>query len=296
MTTIGFIGLGRMGENMVLNLLDNKKKVVVYDLSKRSIKKLQKKGAKGAFSVDELFQKLPKRKIIWLMIPSGKPTEELVETLSNRLSKGDVLIDGGNSHYKDSQHRYNLLKKKGISYLDVGTSGGVSGARYGACMMIGGDKTTYELIKPFLEVMCVKDGYGYMGKSGAGHFVKGVHNGIEYGMLGAIAEGMQAIKKESKKLGTNMQEVAKVYAHGSIIESRLMSWTESGLKRKDFKKLSGRVPKGETEEEMKELGKEYSLPLLDAARKAREKTRKSPSYAGKVTTIVRNEFGGHKIK
>ena len=291
---LGFVGLGRMGENMCLNLLEHKHKLVVNDLSKTQIKKLARRGATPAYSIEEVVEKLSSPRIIWLMIPAGAPIDKTIEKIVPNLEKGDIIIDGGNSYFKDSIKRHDSLKKCGIRYLDCGTSGGISGARNGACMMVGGDKNTFKKVEKLFKDMCVKDGYGYMGESGAGHFVKMVHNGIEYGMMGALAEGMNAIKKS--KFNTNLKEVAKVYDNGSIIKSRLTCWTLEGMNQPNFSKISGSVPKGETEEEMENLEKLAPMKVLEAARKLRVKSRKSPSLIGKLIAVMRNEFGGHKVK
>ncbi|MAF50669.1 MAG: 6-phosphogluconate dehydrogenase (decarboxylating) [Nanoarchaeota archaeon] len=291
---LGFIGLGRMGENMCLHLLEKKHKLVVNDLSKTQIQKLSRKGATPAYSLEEVTQKLSGKKVIWLMIPAGKPVDDTISKLLPSLNKGDILIDGGNSYFKDSIKRSQMLKKKGIYYLDCGTSGGISGARNGACMMVGGEKKIFKKIEKLFRDMCVKDGYGYMGESGAGHFVKMVHNGIEYGMMGALAEGMNAIKKS--KFKSDLKEVAKVYAHGSIIESRLTSWMQEGMKRPYYSKISGSVPRGETEGEMENLEKLAPMKVLEQARKLRVKSRSSPGLIGKLIAVMRNEFGGHKFK
>ena len=289
---IGMVGLGRMGFNMVENLLDHKHKIVAYDVDKKAIKNISKKGAIPAYSLKEVIDKLPKPHVVWLMIPA-KFVDSSLKELIPLLSKGDIVIDGGNSYYKDSIKRYNILKKKGVNFLDCGTSGGISGARNGACMMIGGEKTIFTKVEKLFKDMCVKDGYGYMGKAGAGHFVKGVHNGIEYGMMGALAEGFLAIEKQ--KFGTDLKEVSKVYAHGSIIESRLASWLYESFSTKGFlDKISCEVPKGETEEEMKMLEKLSNMPVLHAARIMRSKSRKG-KVCGKLIAAMRNLFGGHKV-
>jgi len=203
---------------------------------------------------------------------------------------------GGNSFFKDSQRRYARLKKKGIGFLDCGTSGGIEGARRGACMMVGGDRAVFKKVEVLFRDMCVKKGYGYMGKTGGGHFVKMVHNGIEYGMMGAINEGMHAVEKHSKKFGTNMKEVAKVYAHGSIIESRLMSWLwDSFEKERYLDNISCEVPKGETEKEMKQLEKMATMKVLKEARKMRVRSREG-TVCGDFIAAMRNQFGGHKVK
>ncbi|MBI5135361.1 decarboxylating 6-phosphogluconate dehydrogenase [Candidatus Uhrbacteria bacterium] len=293
--TIGFIGLGRMGKNMVLNLLEHRIPVVAYNREPDAVKDVAHYGARPAFFLEELVTLLPKQKIIWLMITAGKPVDTVIQQLLPQLRPGDIVIDGGNSLYTDSQRRANALKKKGITFLDVGTSGGISGARHGACMMVGGDKQAYKKTEFLYKVMCVKGGYEYMGRSGAGHFVKMVHNGIEYGMMGAIAEGLQAIGQHSKSLGMDLNRVAQVYAHGSIIESRLMSWASSGLKRSDLKQISGSVPPGETEAEMRHLEKIARMPILRKARECRVESRTKPTFAGKLIALMRNEFGGHLL-
>jgi len=293
---IGFIGLGRMGFSMVQNLLEHGHHVVGYNLHPQPTKKLAKKGLTPAFSLEEMIRKLSGKKIIWLMIPAGKPVDMVLKELAPLLKKGDIVIDGGNSYFKDSIRRGKELKKKGIGFLDCGTSGGISGARKGACMMIGGDQKVFKKVEILFKDMCVKNGYGYMGRSGAGHFVKMVHNGIEYGMMGAINEGMLAIEKYSKTFGTELKEAAKVYAHGSIIESRLMSWLYDSFNRKDYLNLiSCEVPKGETEEEMKKLEKLATMRVLHQARLMRANSRKQ-GICGKLIAAMRNQFGGHKVK
>jgi len=293
---IGFIGLGRMGGNMVENLLDKKHDIVVYNRSPEKIAHLVKRKGKkpiASSSVSELIDKLPKQKIIWIMIKSGKPVDDTIKQLIPYLKKGDIIIDGGNSFFKDSQRRFLTLKKLGIHFLDCGVSGGISGARHGACIMVGGNKDVFRQVEPLIRDMCVKDGYGYTGLTGAGHFVKGIHNGIEYGMMGALAEGMSAIAKHEKEFKTDLKEVIKVYNHGSIIQSRLTDWLQKGMNRNYFSKISGVVPKGETEEEMAKLEKFSYMPILNKSRLMRISTRKKPSLAGKFISVMRNEFGGH---
>jgi len=293
---LGFIGLGRMGGNMVLNLLEKKHKVVAYNRHKGKLPKYVKKGAIGVTSLKEMVGKLQKPRIVWLMV-TASAVDSVLKELVPHLNKGDIVIDGGNSYFKESITRYNKLKKKGIKFLDVGTSGGMEGARRGACQMIGGDKSAFKKTEKLYKDMCVKDGYGYMGKSGAGHFVKMVHNGIEYGMMGAIAEGMQSIKKHQKKYGTKLNEVIKVYANGSIIESRLVSWLKKSYDTSGYlAAISGEVPRGETEKEMENLEKLADMKVLNTARLMRVKTRKNKTYAGKLIAAMRNQFGGHKVK
>ena len=294
MMKIGFIGLGRMGFSMCLNLLEHKHKLVVYDVNKKPIKQLAKKGAIPAYDMKEVIQKLPKQKIVWLMIPA-KFVDDTLKKLLPLLNKNDIVIDGGNSYYTDSIKRYNQLKKKGIKFLDCGTSGGIEGARYGACMMVGGDKPVFKKVEKLFKDQCVERGYGYMGNPGAGHFVKMAHNAIEYGMMGAIAEGFKAIEKQVPKFKTNIKEVAKVYSHGSIIEGKLMGWLWHAFKKPGYlKQISCEVPKGETEEEMKMLEKMSNMPILHQAHLMRERSRKM-KVCGQLIAAMRNMFGGHAI-
>jgi len=286
---IGFIGLGRMGKNMVLNLVDKNYKVSAYNRSPKTLKK-----TRVFRDMKEMVKSLKSPKIIWIMVTAGKPVDSVLTELTPLLSKGDIIIDGGNSFYKDSIKRANKLSKKSIHFLDCGTSGGIEGARNGSCMMIGGNKKAFSKAERFFESMCVKNGYGYMGKSGAGHFVKMVHNGIEYGMMGAIAEGFQTISK-NKEFKIDAKEVAKVYAHGSIVSGYLMNCLLNARAKKDYSKISCEVPRGETEEEMKFLIKNNKMNILKDAVRQREDSRKG-KFCGRDIAAMRNEFGGHKVK
>lgn len=288
---LGFVGIGRMGENMIYNLLDYGHQVVAHNRSPEPIKKVAKKGAIEAYTVEELIQKLETPRVIWLMVKSGEPVDSFISRIVPLLDEGDIIIDGGNSYFEDSERRFKELKKSKIRFLDCGTSGGMEGARHGACMMVGGEEETFTEVEELFKDMCVTDGYGYMGKAGAGHFVKMVHNGIEYGMMGAIAEGMNAIK--GSKFKSDLDNVIKVYAHGSIIESRLVSWLMQGMSRPSFEDVKGTVPRGETEGEMEQLEKMAEMKVLQAARKMRVSTRERANFMGKLNAVMRNEFGGH---
>ncbi|MAH07359.1 6-phosphogluconate dehydrogenase (decarboxylating) [Candidatus Pacearchaeota archaeon] len=289
---IGFIGLGRMGGNMVLNLIDHGHKVVVYNRTGSITRGFVRKGAVGSYSYSEMMGKLPKKKVVWMMV-TASVVDKVIDDVLPLLNRGDVLIDGGNSYFKESVRRAKKVGKKGVHYLDVGTSGGVDGARHGACMMVGGNRKVFSEVEKLFRDMCVKDGYGYMGKRGSGHFVKMVHNGIEYGMMSAIGEGLEAVRKFSKGFGTDLKEVRKVYSHGSIIEGRLMGWADKGMGRSYYRRISGKVPRGETEGEMEELVKMADMPVLKTAVRERKKTRKKASEFGKIVSVMRNEFGGH---
>ena len=291
---IGFIGLGKMGENMVLNLLDKRWKVVVYNRSPEPVKQIARRGAIASYSLEEFVGKISRPRIVWLMITAGKAVDAVIKELLKYLSKGDIIIDGGNSFYETSMKRNKELRRKGINFMDVGVSGGIEGARKGACMMVGGDKKVFKKIEPLFRDMCVKNGYGYMGSSGAGHFVKGIHNAIEYGMMGSLNEGFEAIRKSGKKFGTDLKEVAKVYDNGSIIQGKLTHWLWNSFQRpKYLDEISCQVPKGDTEKEMRVLERKFKMPILKQARLMRVHTRKK-NICGQIISALRSEFGGHK--
>ena len=292
---IGFIGLGRMGSNMVYNLLDHKYDVVVFNRTKEKMEEPVKAGAVGAASISELVKLLPEKKVIWLMVNAGEALDAVLAELTPLLKEGDIVVDGGNSYYKDSQKRYANLKKLGISYMDCGTSGGMGGARNGACLMIGGDRESFDYLKEiYKDLAGGPEAFAYLGNSGAGHFVKMVHNGIEYGMMSALGEGFEVIK--DSPLNVDLKEVSKVYSHGSIVDSKLMTWLSEAYHEEGYlDAISGNVPKGETEEEMKKLLGEHAMPSLVNALKVREDSRTTPTYTGKLISAMRNKFGGHKV-
>ncbi len=292
---IGFVGLGRMGKNMVYNLLDHKHEVVAYNRNATELEDAKQKGVVPAYTLEELVSKLETPRVVWLMI-TAKAVDEVIEKLIPLLSKGDLIIDGGNSYFEESKRRHAYVSSKGLEYLDIGTSGGMEGARNGACMMIGGKKEVFQRVEPAIRDMCVPNGYGYMGLGGAGHFVKMVHNGIEYGMMAAMAEGIAAIQDKSNDFGIDMNTVVKTYAHGSIIESRLMSWLEKSYFTQGYMdSLEGTVPPGETESEMENLTKLYPMKILESSLDMRRATRAKPSLEGKVNAALRNQFGGHAV-
>jgi 6-phosphogluconate dehydrogenase len=292
---IGFIGLGRMGANMVFNLLDKKYPVVVYNRTQEKMAEPVAAGATPSSSISELVKLLSEKKVVWLMVNAGEALDAVLAELTPLLKEGDIVVDGGNSYYKDSQKRYADLKKLGISYMDCGTSGGMGGARHGACLMIGGDRESFDYIKNvFTDLAGGPEAFAYLGGSGSGHYVKMVHNGIEYGMMSALAEGFETIKNSD--LNIDLKEVAKVYSHGSIVESKLMSWLSEAYNEEGYlDAISGNVPKGETEEEMKKLDEAAVMPSLTNALKVREESRAKPSYTGKLISAMRNKFGGHKV-
>ncbi len=235
------------------------------------------------------------------MVTAGKPVDELLfgkNGVAMKLKKGDIVIDGGNSFFEDSVRRAKLLAKRGIKFLDAGVSGGPAGARNGACMMIGGDRATFAMLEQLFSETCVRDGYGYFGAAGAGHFVKMVHNGIEYGMMQSIAEGFALMKKSPFKL--DLEKIAHLYNSGSVIESRLIGWLASGFQKfgQELADVSGAVAyTGEGEWTIKTGRKlKMKLPAIEDAFKFRVRSKRAPSYMGKVLSALRNQFGGHSIK
>lgn len=297
---IGFIGLGKMGKNMVLRLMKKRWKVFVYDKETKPKRELAKKGAKAVNSLEDLTKKLFTPRIIWLMVPAGKAVDEVLfgkQGLVHFLQKGDVVIDGGNCFYLDSQRRGKLLGKKGIEFLDVGVSGGPEGALKGACLMIGGRKKNFKKLKPLFRNLATTNGFQFFGKTGTGHFVKMVHNGIEYGMMQSIAEGFSLMKHSSFKL--DLEKVADVYNHGSVIESRLVGWLQKAFEKhgKGLEDVTGKVAHmGEGEWTVK-TAKKKKIPvkIIEESLKFRLQSQKKPSYTGKILSALREQFGGHKV-
>ncbi len=332
---LGFIGLGRMGKAMVLRLLEQGVDVVVYNRSAEKTKELKSefnqlssrgprahRGGRGdlsnnlkiasvtprndkiigqliaTYSISELIFKLTSPRIIWLMVPHGAPVDEMIEKLLEAgVEKGDIIIDGGNSYYKDSIRRYESLKHKGIHYLDIGTSGGLEGARNGACMMVGGDEDIYNKVAPILKLAALTDGVAYFGPSGAGHFVKMVHNGVEYGMLQAIGEGFEMLKKGPYQL--DLHKVAYNWMHGSVVRGWLMDLLELALKDDPhLSNIEGTVGGGTTGEWTIATAKELKVetPVIEKSLEARKKSIDKPTFSGKVVAVLRRAFGGHEIR
>lgn len=306
---IGYIGLGRMGKNMVLNLLEKGIEVVAWNRSLEPVEEVAQAGAIAAKDIDDLISKLEAPRTVWVMITAGPAVDEILETLSEKLSPGDLVIDGGNSFYKDTLRRNEMLLKKGIHFMDVGTSGGIEGARHGACMMIGGNKEDFDRVEAVFKAGAKTDAYAYLGPTGAGHFAKTIHNGIEYGMMEAIGEGAAILK--SSQFPYDLREVFRIYNTGSIIESRLVGWTLAELKNDpELKNISsvigsggaaGKV-KGEghwTVELAKELG--VDVPVIEASVQVRENSDKdeenSPNgFRNKIVAAMRGQFGQHPVK
>lgn len=298
---IGIVGLGKMGGNIARRLTEKGWHVYGYNSTPETTKELEQEGLSGVYSLKELAQKLSSPRIVWLMVPAGKAVDEVIfgkNGLSQRLRNGDVIIDGGNSFYKDSVKRFAKLKKLGIRFIDAGVSGGPRGARYGASLMVGGEKEIADKLEPLFRDIAAENGYQFFEGAGAGHFVKMIHNGIEYGMMQSIAEGFAVLKEAKYKL--DLSRVADVYNHGSVIESRLISWLKSaiGLHGEDLQDVSGSVGHtGEgawTVKTAKEL--KVKTKVIEEALKFRIDSAKKPDYTGKVLSALREQFGGHKVK
>lgn len=296
---IGYIGLGKMGQNMVLRLLEKGHDVVAWNRSPEPGKVVSEAGATVVPNLDALIEQVKGPRVIWLMLPAGDVTESHIQTLIPMLQPGDTLIDGGNAFYKDSQRRGQLLHDEyGIHYLDVGTSGGPAGARNGACLMIGGEAETYARLQPLFADIASEDAYQFFPGYGAGHFVKMVHNGIEYGMMQAIAEGFAVMKASEYDL--DLIKVADIYQHRSVIESRLVGWAQSGFERfgQDLEEVSptiGHTGEGEwTVNAAKELG--IPVPIIEGSYQFRVQSAKNPAYTNKIVSMLRHEFGGHSTK
>ncbi|ALC82360.1 MULTISPECIES: phosphogluconate dehydrogenase (NAD(+)-dependent, decarboxylating) [Bacillus] len=293
---IGVVGLGKMGFNLSLNLLDHSHEVVVYDINQEAVEDLSRKGAGGAATISELVESLSTPRVIWLMVPAGAITDNVISELKPLLSEGDIVIDGGNSHYKQSVHRAEELLNQGIYFLDVGTSGGTDGARNGVCTMIGGNKEAFMTVEPVFRDICVENGYLYAGESGSGHFLKMVHNGIEYGMMQSIAEGFDLLEKSS--FDFDYEKVARVWNNGSVIRSWLMELTENAFSKdsrlEGIKGVMHSSGEGKWTVETA-LDLQTATPVIALSLMMRYRSLEEDTFTGKVVAALRNEFGGHAI-
>lgn len=294
---IGMIGLGKMGYNLTLNLVEHKHEVVAYDVSQEAVKQASKDGAIGATSIQEVVSTLEHPRVIWVMVPSGEITEGVLEELQGTLSEGDMVIDGGNSNYKISVARYQMFKEKGIHFFDVGTSGGMEGARQGACTMIGGDQEAFKHIEPIFKDISVENGYLYAGEAGAGHYLKMIHNGIEYGMMQSIAEGFDILSKSNYDY--DYEKVAQVWNNGSVIRSWLMELSQNAFsKDANLDAIKGVMhSSGEGKWTIEEsLDLQVAAPVITLSLLMRYRSLEDDTFTGKVVAALRNEFGGHAVE
>ena len=294
---IGFVGLGKMGKGIVLHLLEQGVEVVVWNRSQDDVDEVVKAGAIPASSHKELVQKLKGPRTIWIMVPQGAPVDEMIQKLIPYTDKEDLLIDGGNSFYKDTLRRGEELKNK-VHFMDIGTSGGPQGARNGACLMIGGCKDDFKRVEPILKLIAAKDAMSLFGDLGAGHFSKMVHNGIEYGMMQAIAEGADVLKKSNFNL--DLADVFRVYNNKSVIESRLVEWAEESFKEDpDLNAISSKIDStGEGEWTIKTAEElSVSTPVIKKSFEVRQgSSAESNSFSDKVVSALRGKFGGHSVR
>lgn len=294
---IGLIGLGKMGYPLALNFKEKNIDIVVYSSNVEKLDKLLKQKIEGFSNLDTFINSFSDTKIIWLMIPSGEAVDDMIMTLIPKLGEGDIVIDGGNSNYRDSIKRYDLLKEKGIHFLDVGTSGGVEGARYGACLMVGGDEFIYKKLEHIFKALSGGRGCDFIGESGSGHYVKMIHNAIEYGMMQAIGEGFQIMNQSDYDI--DLYKVSKIWENGSIISGLLMNTVAKALEKdKLLDDIEGKVSfSGEADWAVEEaLHLKVSIPVIAASLFARYKSNDDNDFSEKILAAMRNEFGGHSIK
>jgi len=294
---LGFIGLGKMGGNMVERLTRHgEHQVVVYDRDASVVQQYAGKNVRGASSPEELAGMLKPPRVAWIMVPAGVPVDSTIALLKSQMQAGDIIIDGGNSYFRDSQRRANELEASGIKYLDVGTSGGIWGLSVGYCMMIGGERSAYDHVKEILVTLAPENGEAYMGPSGSGHFVKMVHNGIEYGMMESYSEGFAILKKSGFDL--NLPAIGEVWQHGSVVRSWLLELATDALRKEpDLKSIKPFVvDSGEGRWTVQAaLDEDVAAPVITQSLFVRFQSRDEESFANRLLAALRNEFGGHAV-
>jgi 6-phosphogluconate dehydrogenase len=294
---LGFIGLGKMGMNMVTRLRRDQHRVVVYDRSTELIKQAEGQGCIGSSSLADLVSKLSGPKSVWVMVPSGAPTEETIQAVAALLQPGDTIIDGGNTRFHDDVRRAAELKKKGLHYVDAGTSGGIWGLTVGYCLMVGGEEAPVKRLEPVFKTLAPQHGWAHVGAVGAGHYVKMVHNGIEYSMMQGYAEGFELMSKSEYKL--NLAHIADLWMHGSVVRSWLLELAAGALKDdQKLEKLKGYVQdSGEGRWMIADaIEKDVPVPTLTTALFTRFRSRQDESFAEKMLAALRNAFGGHAVR
>ncbi|TAJ23098.1 MAG: decarboxylating 6-phosphogluconate dehydrogenase [Nitrospirae bacterium] len=294
---LGFVGLGKMGMNMVTRLQRDKHRIVVYDRSADLIKQAEGQGCIGASSLADLVSKLKAPCAVWIMVPSGAPTEETVQATAALLQPGDTIIDGGNTRFHDDVRRAAALKSKGIHYVDAGTSGGIWGLKIGYCLMVGGEDSVVKRLEPIFKTLAPENGWAHMGACGAGHYVKMVHNGIEYSMMQGYAEGFELMSKSEYNL--DLSKVADLWMHGSVVRSWLLELGADALSQDPrLEKLKGYVQdSGEGRWMVLDaIEKDVPVPTLTAALFTRFRSRQQETFAEKMLAALRNAFGGHAVR
>lgn len=297
---IAMIGLGKMGANMTVRLLNDGHKVVAFDLNESAIAQAEAAGASGARTLDEVVEKLAAPRVVWVMVPAGDPTEKTIQALVERLEPGDVIIDGGNSNFHNTVRRGKELEAKGISFVDVGTSGGVWGLKEGYSMMVGGTEEAVNKVRPALETLApsADKGWGHVGPTGSGHYVKMIHNGIEYGMMQAYAEGF-ALMRRREEFNIDLAHVAEIWRYGSVVRSWLLDLTAEALgEDADLEDIAPYVTdSGEGRWTVFEaIDQDLAAPVMTLALLQRLRSRDAEGYTERLLSAMRNKFGGHSIK
>ena len=294
---LGMVGLGRMGSGMTQRLLQGGHQVMVYDRSQQAMEAVAAKGATPSNSLQDLGQKLKAPRVVWLMIPSGPPIDDTIQQLEGALSPGDIIIDGGNSNYQDSVRRAQTLHSQQIEFLDAGVSGGVWGLKEGFCLMVGGKESVFKQAEPIFKSLAPPEGYAYVGPSGAGHYSKMVHNGIEYSLLQGYAEGFEILKASPYEF--DLRQLSALWNHGSVIRSWLLELAEAAFTRDPaLSHIRGYVEDtGEGRWTLEEaINHAVPAPALAMSLFMRFRSRQEDSFAAKVLAALRNEFGGHPVK
>jgi 6-phosphogluconate dehydrogenase len=294
---IGFVGLGRMGANMVRRLVRDGHEVVAYNRTQEKTREIVGEGAEGAFSLEELVAKLPAPRVVWVMVPAGDATEAMIAALMELLAPGDTIIDGGNTNFHDDVRRHAVVAGRGLKYIDAGTSGGVWGLQVGYCLMVGGDRDAVEPLEPVFRTLAPPDGYAHVGGPGAGHYVKMVHNGIEYGLMQAYAEGFEIMHASDYDL--DLAKISGIWRYGSVVRGWLLDLLYDAVsKNPDFEGVKDWVAdSGEGRWTVQEaIDHDVPAPVITLSLQARFRSRQDASYGAKVLAALRNEFGGHAVK
>jgi 6-phosphogluconate dehydrogenase len=294
---IGMIGLGKMGANMTLRLLRGGHQVVAFDRTAAAVKEVASQGATAAESLADVVGKLEKPAVVWIMVPSGQPTTDTIDALLALLAPGDILIDGGNSNFEESIAHHDKAATKGVRFLDAGTSGGVWGLANGYCLMVGGSKEAFAHAEPLFATLAPPDGYLHAGSAGAGHYAKMIHNGIEYGMMQAYAEGFEILEKS--RYDYDLAKLSHLWNQGSVVRSWLLELAERAFEKDGhLANIRGWVAdSGEGRWTVKEaIDLDVPAPVLTASLQARFRSRQDESFSAKVCAALRNEFGGHAVK
>jgi 6-phosphogluconate dehydrogenase len=294
---IGFVGLGRMGANMVRRLVRDGHEVVAFNRTPERTREIMTEGAEGAFSLAELVRKLAAPRAVWVMVPAGDATEAMIDELMGLLEPGDTIIDGGNTNFHDDVRRHAKVAEKGLRYVDAGTSGGIWGLSVGYCLMVGGDRDAVEPLEPVFRTLAPTDGYAHVGGPGAGHYVKMVHNGIEYGLMQAYAEGFEIMHASDYDL--DLAQISGIWRYGSVVRSWLLDLLHDAVSRNpEFDGIKDWVAdSGEGRWTVQEaIDRDVPAPIITLSLQARFRSRQDESYGGKVLAALRNEFGGHAVK